>query len=104
MARGKGRTLEDHAGLAGLPTLPVLPGRRVIRRDSIESDVDDRLGHPIDPGKEDGYGSSRRREWDGKRHHTRQGPPLASRVTSREVTNARAYRPLPASADGDNPG
>ncbi|HSS92078.1 MAG TPA: hypothetical protein VLL69_22435 [Streptosporangiaceae bacterium] len=31
---------------------------RVILRDSIESDVDDRLRHPIDPEEEDGYGSS----------------------------------------------
>jgi len=32
-----------------LPTLPVLPG--AILCDSIESDVDDRMRHPIDPGK-----------------------------------------------------
>jgi hypothetical protein len=32
-----------------LPALPVLPGERVILRDSTESDVDDRLRHPIDP-------------------------------------------------------
>jgi hypothetical protein len=61
-----------------LPTLPVLPGGRVIRRDSIESDVDYRLRHPIDPEEEDGYGSSWRREWDGERYHTREGLPLAS--------------------------
>jgi hypothetical protein len=46
-----------------LPALPVLPGGRVILRDSIESDVDDPLRHRVDPGEEDGYGSSRRREW-----------------------------------------
>jgi hypothetical protein len=50
-----------------LPTLPVLRGERVILRDSIESDVDDCLRHPIDPGEEDGYGSSWRRERDGGR-------------------------------------
>ena len=61
-----------------LPTLPVLPGGRVILRDSIESDVDDRLRHPIDPEEEDGYGSSWRREWDGERYHTREGPPHGS--------------------------
>ena len=49
--------------MAGLPTLPVLPGGRVIRRDCIESDVDDRLRHPIDPGEEDGYGSPAVRSW-----------------------------------------
>ena len=61
-----------------LPALPVLPGERVILRDSIESGVDDRLRHSIDPEEEDGYGSSWRREWDGERYHTREGPPLAS--------------------------
>jgi RimJ/RimL family protein N-acetyltransferase len=34
--------------------------------------VDDRLGHPIDPDEEDGYGSSWRREWDGRRYPTRR--------------------------------
>ena len=37
-----------------LPALPVLPGGRVILRDSIESGVDDRLRHRIDPEDEDG--------------------------------------------------
>ena len=37
-----------------------------------DSDVDDRLRHPIDPEEEDGYGSSWRREWDGRRYHTRE--------------------------------
>jgi [ribosomal protein S5]-alanine N-acetyltransferase len=55
-----------------LPALPVLPGERVILRGSTESDVDDRLRHPIDPEEEDGYGSSWRREWDGARYHTRE--------------------------------
>ena len=35
-----------------LPTPPALPGARVIPRDSIESDLDDRLRHPIDPEEE----------------------------------------------------
>jgi RimJ/RimL family protein N-acetyltransferase len=30
------------------------------------------LRHRIDPGEEDGYGSSWRREWDGGRYHTRE--------------------------------
>ena len=50
---------------------PSCRGERVILRDSIKSDVDDRLRHPIDPEEEDGYGSSWRREWDGERYHTR---------------------------------
>jgi hypothetical protein len=42
------------------------------------------LRHPIDPEEEDGYGSSWRREWDGRRYHTREdqigerGPPDSS--------------------------
>jgi [ribosomal protein S5]-alanine N-acetyltransferase len=52
--------------------LPTLRGERVILRGPRESDVDDRLRHPIDPGEEDGYGSSWRREWDGRRYHTRE--------------------------------
>jgi len=64
-----------------LPPLPTLRGERVILRGSRESDIDDRLRHPIDPDEEDGYGSSWRREWDGRRYHTREhvtgdrGPP-----------------------------
>jgi hypothetical protein len=57
--------------LALLP-LPRLQGERVILRASRESDVDDRLRHPIDPDEEDGYGSSWRREWDGRRYHSRE--------------------------------
>lgn len=52
---------------------PSCPGR-VTLRDSIDSGVDDRLRHPIDPGERDGYGSSWRREWDGERYHTREVP------------------------------
>lgn len=52
--------------------LPALQGVRVILRGPRDSDVDDRLRHPIDPEEEDGYGSSWRREWDGRRYHTRE--------------------------------
>jgi RimJ/RimL family protein N-acetyltransferase len=55
-----------------LPPLPILRGGRVVLRGHRESDVDDRLRHPIDPEEEDGYGSSWRREWDGRRYHTRE--------------------------------
>jgi RimJ/RimL family protein N-acetyltransferase len=55
-----------------LPPLPTLQGERVILREPRDCDVDDRLRHPIDPGEEDGYGSSWRREWDGRRYHTRE--------------------------------
>lgn len=57
--------------LALLP-LPTLRGERVILREGRDSDVEDRLRHPIDPEEEDGYGSSWRREWDGRRYHTRE--------------------------------
>jgi [ribosomal protein S5]-alanine N-acetyltransferase len=52
--------------------LPTLAGERVILRGPRDSDIDDRLSQPIDPEEEDGYGSSWRREWDGRRYHTRQ--------------------------------
>ena len=55
-----------------LRPFPTLQGQRVILRGSRESDVDDRLRHPIDPEEEDGYGSAWRREWDGQRYHTRE--------------------------------
>jgi RimJ/RimL family protein N-acetyltransferase len=55
-----------------LLALPTLPGERVILREPREADVDDRLRHPIDPEEEDGYGSAWRREWDGRRCHTRK--------------------------------
>jgi len=55
-----------------LPALPMLPGECVLLRGSRESDIDDRLRHPIDPEEEDSYGSSWRREWDGRRYHTRE--------------------------------
>ena len=56
-----------------LPPLPVLRGERVVLRGFAESDIDERLRHPIDPEEEDGYGSSWRREWTGERYHTREG-------------------------------
>ena len=52
--------------------LPTLQGKRVILRGHRKSDADDRLRHPIDPEEEDGYGSAWRREWDGRRYHTRE--------------------------------
>jgi hypothetical protein len=55
-----------------LPVLPTLRGPRVVLRASRDSDVDDRLRRPIDPEEEDGYGSSWRRDWDGRRYHTRE--------------------------------
>ncbi len=55
-----------------LLALPALPGERVILREPREADADDRLRHPIDPEEEDGYGSAWRREWDGRRYHTRE--------------------------------
>lgn len=66
------RSLECHAGSAHATALPVLQGERVTLRGSRESDIDDRLRHPIDPEEEDGYGSSWRREWDGRTYHTRE--------------------------------
>lgn len=41
-----------------LPPLPVLRGERTVLRGFRESDIDDRLRHPIDPEEEDGYGSA----------------------------------------------
>src|SRR2546430_10390641 len=49
--------------------LPVLRGERVLLRGPRDSDIEDRLRHPIDPEEEDGYGSAWRREWDGRRYH-----------------------------------
>jgi len=55
-----------------LPALPALRSERVILRGPRESDIDDRLRYPIDPEEEDAYGSHWRREWDGRRQHTRE--------------------------------
>jgi RimJ/RimL family protein N-acetyltransferase len=62
-----------------LPPLPVLTGKRVLLRESRDSDIEDRLRHPVDPEEEDGYGSGWRREWDGRRHHTREHLAAAGR-------------------------
>ena len=55
-----------------LPPLPVLHGERVLLREPRDSDIEHRLRHPVDPEEEDGYGSAWRREWDGRRYHTRE--------------------------------
>ena len=55
-----------------LLTYTLRQGDRVLLRGRRESDIDDRLPHPIDPEEEDGYGSAWRREWDGRRYHTRE--------------------------------
>jgi RimJ/RimL family protein N-acetyltransferase len=55
-----------------LPPRPALQGERVLVRGPRESDLDDRLCHPIDPEEEDGYSSAWRRGWDGRRYHTRE--------------------------------
>jgi RimJ/RimL family protein N-acetyltransferase len=55
-----------------LPPLPTLRGEHVILRGPRDADIDDRLRHPIDPQEEDAYGSSWRRDWDGRRYHTRE--------------------------------
>jgi RimJ/RimL family protein N-acetyltransferase len=62
-----------------LPPLPVLTGKRVLLREPRDSDIEDRLRHPVDPEEEDGYGSGWRREWDGRRHHTREHLAAAGR-------------------------
>ena len=63
------RTMPDPLPFA---PLPVLHGERVLLRGPRDSDIEDRLRHPIDPAEEDGYGSAWRREWDGRRYHTRE--------------------------------
>jgi [ribosomal protein S5]-alanine N-acetyltransferase len=54
-----------------MPPLPTLHGESVLLRGRRESDIDDRVREPIDPEEEDAYGSSWRREWDGRRYHGR---------------------------------
>ena len=44
----------------------------MLLREPRDSDIEDRLRHPVDPEEEDGYGSAWRREWDGRRYHTRE--------------------------------
>jgi ribosomal-protein-alanine N-acetyltransferase len=63
------RTMPDPLPFA---PLPALRGERVLLRGPRDSDIEDRLRHPIDPEEEDGYGSAWRREWDGRRYHTRE--------------------------------
>jgi RimJ/RimL family protein N-acetyltransferase len=70
-----------------LPPLCTMHGERVILRGFCESDIDDRLRHPIDPEEEDGYGSSWRREWDGRRYHT-----LEDLTRDRGAEDSSAYR------------
>jgi [ribosomal protein S5]-alanine N-acetyltransferase len=70
-----------------LPPLPALQGQRVICEGPGESDIDDRLRHPIDPEEEDGYGSAWRREWDGRRYHTRE-----HLTAARRPLDSNAYR------------
>ena len=60
--------------------LPVLRGERVVLRGPRDSDIEDRLRHPIDPEEEDGYGSGWRREWDGRRYPTREHLAAARRL------------------------
>ena len=78
--------------------LPTLHGQRVILRGPRDSDVDDRLRYPIDPEEEDCYGSSWRREWDGRRYHTREyltatkSPPDPPRCARPDQRCARARR------------
>jgi len=55
-----------------LPPIPVLRGENVLLRGRRETDIDDRTREPIDPEEEDAYGSSWRREWDGRRYHNRE--------------------------------
>src|SRR6516165_10506177 len=64
---GAARSVEFMLDPLTLPPLPTLQGERVILREPRDCDVDDRLRHPIDPEEEDGYGSSWRQEWDGRR-------------------------------------
>jgi RimJ/RimL family protein N-acetyltransferase len=68
--------------------LPTLSGERVMLRRRRESDIDDRVAAPIDPEEEDAYGSSWRREWDGRRFHTRDF--VAARFVAAEP-NAYAW-------------
>lgn len=71
-SRGGMRSVGFMLDRLALMPLPTLQGERVILRGPRDSAVDDWLRHPIDPEEEDGYGSSWRREWDGRRDHTRE--------------------------------
>jgi hypothetical protein len=63
-----------------LPPIPALPGESVLLRGRRESDIDDRVREPIDPEEEDAYGSTWRREWDGRRYHARDDRPAPRRA------------------------
>jgi [ribosomal protein S5]-alanine N-acetyltransferase len=65
-----------------LPPIPALPGESVLLRGRRESDIDDRVREPIDPEEEDAYGSTWRRDWDGRRYHARDD--LAARFLTTE--------------------
>jgi ribosomal-protein-alanine N-acetyltransferase len=71
--------------------LPALQGERVILRGPRDSDVDDRLRHPIDPEEEDGYGSSWRREWDGRRYHSREHVMASQEPVDAGITGIYAW-------------
>jgi [ribosomal protein S5]-alanine N-acetyltransferase len=79
--------------LDALPLLPLptLRGERVVLRGSQDSDVDDRLALPIDPEEEDNYGSRWRREWDGRRYHTREYLTAQPRPADASVTGVYAW-------------
>ena len=59
-------------GRLTLGPLLVSRGERVILRERRDSDIEDRLRDPTAPGEDDHYGSSWRREWDGRRYHPRE--------------------------------
>jgi [ribosomal protein S5]-alanine N-acetyltransferase len=65
-----------------MPPLPTLCGESALLRGRRESDLDDRMREPIDPEEEDAYGSSWRREWDGRRYHARDD--VAARFLANE--------------------
>jgi [ribosomal protein S5]-alanine N-acetyltransferase len=72
-----------------LPPLPRLQGERVVLRRTRDSDVDDWLRHPVGPEEADGYDSSWRREWDGRRYGTREQ--LVTRWTPRPELGRYAW-------------
>ena len=65
-----------------MPPLPTLRGESVLLRGRREPDIDDRVREPIDPDEYDAYGSSWRREWDGRAYHDRDG--IAARFLADE--------------------
>jgi len=69
---GGWRSLGCRVGSPDTAVTAHVQGEHVVWRGHLDSDVNDRLRHPIDPEEEDGYGSSWRRVWDGRRYHTRE--------------------------------